>query len=70
MTEEDHKYILDDISFVTLRESLTVTCGKVGVGKSTLLSAISGGIVVTSGTVGYPGSLTFFPVSSGCFLEL
>lgn len=59
--EPDGKYILKDITFVTLRNSVTVITGQVGSGKSTLLSSIAGEVKLSSGTVTCPGSLAYVP---------
>ena len=45
--EGEDKYILEDISFVTPRNTLTAICGQVGSGKSTLLCAIAGPVSYT-----------------------
>ena len=61
MIEGEDKYILEDISFVTPRGTLTAICGQVGSGKSTLLCAIAGQLNLSSGTVQYPRPLVYVP---------
>ena len=61
MIEGEDKYILEDISFVTPRSTLTAICGQVGSGKSTLLCAIAGQLNLSSGTVQYPRPLVYVP---------
>ena len=61
MIKGEGKYILEDISFVTPRSTLTAICGQVGSGKSTLLCAIAGQLNLSSGTVQYPRALVYVP---------
>ena len=59
--EQDGKYILNDITFMSHKNSITVITGQVGSGKSTLLSSIAGEVKLSSGTVMCPGSLAYVP---------
>ena len=61
MIKGQDKYILEDISFVTPRSTLTAICGQVGSGKSTLLCAIAGQLNLSSGTVQCPRPLVYVP---------
>ena len=61
LIEGEDKYILEDISFVTPRNTLTAICGQVGSGKSTLLCAIAGQVKLSSGTVQYPRPIVYAP---------
>ncbi len=61
LSEPDGKYILNGVTFVTLKNSITVITGQVGSGKSTLLSSIAGEVKLMSGTVMSPGSLAYVP---------
>ena len=54
-------YLLQNISFVSPKNTITILCGQVGSGKSTLLSAIAGEVDISSGTVTYPGCLAYVP---------
>ena len=60
-TGAENKRLLDDISFVTPRNSLTIICGQVGSGKSTLLSAIAGEVILSDGAGRFPGTLAYVP---------
>lgn len=53
--------LLQNISFVSPKNAITVVCGQVGSGKSTLLSTIAGEVDVSSGMVMYPGRLAYVP---------
>ena len=61
------EFILQDISFSTAPQSLTVITGPVGSGKSTLLSAIAGEISEVSGTITFPGSFVYVPQTPWIF---
>ena len=55
------EFILQDIELTTTSGSLTVVTGPVGGGKSTLLSAIAGGISDTSGIITCPETVVYVP---------
>ena len=61
------EFILQDITFSTAPQSLTVITGPVGSGKSTLLSAIAGEISEVSGTITFPGSFVYVPQTPWIF---
>ena len=65
--ERDDEFILQDIQFSTVSQSLTVITGPVGSGKSTLLSAIAGEISDVSGTITFPGTLAYVPQTAWIF---
>ena len=54
-------YLLQNISFVSPKNTITVLRGQVGSGKSTLLSAIAGEVDICSGRITYPGCLAYVP---------
>ena len=61
ITDRDNQHVLCDVSFVTPSRSLTIICGRVGSGKTTLLSAVAGEVKLSSGTVRFPGTLSYVP---------
>ena len=65
--ERDDEFILQDIQFSIASQSLTLITGPVGSGKSTLLSAIAGEISDVSGTITFPGTLTYVPQTAWIF---
>ncbi|KAJ1952587.1 hypothetical protein EC988_003472, partial [Linderina pennispora] len=52
---------LEDISFECRREELVAVIGKVGSGKSSIISALLGDLVKTAGSVTLHGSVAFVP---------
>lgn len=60
-------FLLQDINFLVREKSLTVITGPVGGGKSTLLAAIAGEVVKTSGNIVCPGSVAYMPQSAWVF---
>ena len=65
--ERQDEFILQDIAFSTASQSLTVVTGSVGSGKSTLLSAIAGEICEVSGTITFPGTVSYVPQTPWIF---
>ena len=61
------EFILQDIEFSTVPQSLTVVTGPVGSGKSTLLSAIAGEISEVSGKITFQGSFVYVPQAAWIF---
>ena len=61
------EFILQDIEFSTVPQSLTVVTGPVGSGKSTLLSAIAGEISEVSGKITFQGSFVYVPQTAWIF---
>ena len=66
-TDREHKFILQDIEFITPSKSLTVITGPVGSGKSTLLSVIAGEISETSGTITNRAKIVYLPQTAWIF---
>ena len=65
--QRQDEFILQDITFSTASQSLTVVTGPVGSGKSTLLSAIAGEICEVSGTITFPGTVSYIPQTPWIF---
>ena len=65
--ERQDEFILQDITFSTAPQSLTVITGPVGSGKSTLLSAIAGEISEVSGSMTFQGSFVYVPQTPWIF---
>ena len=63
----EDEFILQDIEFVSVSQSLTVITGPVGSGKSTLLSTIAGQVADISGTITCRGTLAYVPQTPWVF---
>ena len=63
----ENEFILQDVEFKTVSQSLTVITGPVGSGKSTVLSAIAGEISDISGAITFQGTLVYVPQTAWIF---
>ena len=61
------KYLLRDVSFEASEKSLTVITGRVGSGKSSLLAAIAGEVIKSSGNIVCSGTIAYVPQTAWVF---